>query len=50
LTLTELIAKRRALTPQSAGYYHVRTPVKPITVAEFAALPKTQAAITAAER
>ncbi len=50
LTLTELIAKRRALTPQAAGYYHVRTPVKPITVAEFAALPKTPAAIKAAER
>lgn len=50
LTVTELIASARAIMPEAVGYYHLRPPVKPITVAEIAALPKTQAAIRAAER
>jgi thioredoxin reductase/bacterioferritin-associated ferredoxin len=50
LTVTELIAATRGVSPQDVGYYRLRPPVKPITVAELAALPKTEAAIKAAVR
>lgn len=39
LTVTELIAAQRGTTPAEVGYYRLRPPVKPITVAEFASLP-----------
>lgn len=39
LTVTELIAAQRGTTPGEVGYYRLRPPVKPITVAEFASLP-----------
>jgi bacterioferritin-associated ferredoxin len=47
LTVTELIAEARNVPPQEVGYYRLRPPVKPITVAELAALPKTEAAVQA---
>jgi len=50
LTVTELIAEARGVSPQEVGYYRIRPPVKPITVAELAALPKTQAAVKAVVR
>ncbi len=50
LTVTELIAKARAVTPQETGYYRIRPPVKPITVAELADLPKSEAAVKAVVR
>jgi hypothetical protein len=50
LTVTELIAEHRGVSPQEVGYYRLRPPVKPITVGELAALPKTQAAIEAVVR
>ena len=50
LTVTELIAKGRGLPPQEVGYYRLRPPVKPITVGELAALPKTEAAVKAVVR
>lgn len=50
LTVTELIATARAVTPEAVGYYRLRPPVKPITVAELAALPKTEAAVKAVVR
>ena len=50
LTVTELIAEARNVPPQEVGYYRIRPPVKPITVAELAALPKTEAAIQAVVR
>lgn len=50
LTVTELIAEARGVPPQEVGYYRIRPPVKPITVAELAALPKTQAAVKAVVR
>ena len=50
LTVTELIAEARKVTPQEVGYYRIRPPVKPITVAELAALPKTEAAVKAVVR
>ena len=50
LTVTELIAKGRGVSPQEVGYYRLRPPVKPITVGELAALPKTEAAVKAVVR
>jgi len=50
LTVTELMADARAVSPQEIGYYRLRPPVKPITVAELAALPKTEAAVKAVVR
>jgi thioredoxin reductase len=50
LTVTELIAHHRGLTPQEVGYYRLRPPVKPITVGEVASLPKTDAAVYAVTR
>ena len=50
LTVTELIAKARNVSPQAVGYFHIRPPVKPITVGELAALPKSEAAVKAVVR
>jgi bacterioferritin-associated ferredoxin len=50
LTVTEVIAKARGVTPQEVGYYRLRPPVKPVTVAELAALPKDDAAVKAVVR
>lgn len=38
LTVTELIAEARGVAPEAAGYYRLRPPVKPITLAEIASL------------
>ncbi|MGE5095909.1 MAG: NAD(P)/FAD-dependent oxidoreductase [Betaproteobacteria bacterium] len=50
LTVTELMAEARGVSPQEIGYYRLRPPVKPITVAELASLPKTEAAVKAVVR
>ena len=50
LTVTELIAEGRGVSPQDVGYYRLRPPVKPITVGELAALPRTEAAVKAVVR
>jgi bacterioferritin-associated ferredoxin len=50
LTVTELIATARGISPQEVGYYRLRPPVKPITLAELAHLPKTEAAVKAVVR
>ena len=50
LTVTELIAEGRGVPPQDVGYYRLRPPVKPITVGELAALPKSDAAVKAVVR
>ena len=50
LTVTELIAQAHSVPPQDVGYYRLRPPVKPITVGELAALPKTDAALKAVVR
>lgn len=36
LTVTELIADGRGLSPQEVGYYRIRPPVKPVTIGELA--------------
>jgi thioredoxin reductase/bacterioferritin-associated ferredoxin len=50
LTVSELIAEKRGVPPAEVGYYRLRPPVKPITLAELAALPKDDAAIKAVLR
>jgi NADPH-dependent 2,4-dienoyl-CoA reductase/sulfur reductase-like enzyme len=50
LTVTELMAQARGKSPQEIGYYRLRAPVKPITLAELAAVPKTEADIQAVVR
>jgi hypothetical protein len=50
LTVTEMIAAARGVAPGAIGYYRLRAPVKPITLAELASLPHTDAAIAAVVR
>jgi thioredoxin reductase len=50
LTVTELIAEARGSSPQATGYFRLRAPVKPITLSELAALPKTDAGVKAVVR
>jgi bacterioferritin-associated ferredoxin len=50
LTVTELMAEARGKTPQEIGYYRLRAPVKPITLAELAAVPKSEADVKAVVR
>jgi octopine oxidase subunit A len=50
LTVTELMAQARGKTAQEIGYYRLRAPVKPITLAELAAGPKTEVDIQAVVR
>jgi thioredoxin reductase/bacterioferritin-associated ferredoxin len=50
LTVTELIAHARNVAPQEVGYYRLRPPVKPITLAELAQLPKNDAALRSVAR
>lgn len=50
LTVTELMAEARGKSPEEIGYYRLRAPVKPITLAELAALPKTEVATKAVVR
>lgn len=50
LTVTELIATERCTTPEEVGYYRLRPPVKPITLAELASLPIAEVERKAVER
>ena len=50
LTVTELIASERGTAPAEVGYYRLRPPVKPITLAELASLPISEAERKAVER
>jgi thioredoxin reductase/bacterioferritin-associated ferredoxin len=50
LTITELIAHARGDAPQATGYYRIRPPVKPITLAELAQLPKNESALRSVAR
>jgi NADPH-dependent 2,4-dienoyl-CoA reductase/sulfur reductase-like enzyme len=50
ITVTELMAQARGKSPQEIGYYRLRAPVKPITLAELAAVPKTEADVKAVVR
>jgi bacterioferritin-associated ferredoxin len=50
LTVTELIAQARGVSPQEVGYYRLRPPVKPITLGELGSLPKNEAALRSVAR
>jgi len=50
LTVTELIARTRGATPQDVGVLRARFPVKPLTLAELAAVPTNAAAEAAVVR
>lgn len=50
LTVTELIAEGRGVAPSAVGYYRLRPPVKPITLAELASLPISDSERRAVER
>lgn len=43
LTVTELIADARGLAPDAVGYFRLRPPVKPVLLAEIAAMPADEA-------
>jgi NADPH-dependent 2,4-dienoyl-CoA reductase/sulfur reductase-like enzyme len=49
-TVVELIAQTRGTTPAETGYYRLRPPIKPVTLGELAALPQTEASVTAVVR
>jgi thioredoxin reductase/bacterioferritin-associated ferredoxin len=50
LTVTELMAKAHDKPPAEIGTYRLRPPIKPITLAELASLPTSEAAIRAVAR
>ena len=50
LTVTELIASEREVSPAEVGYYRLRPPVKPISLGELASLPIAEAERKAVER
>ena len=50
LTVTELIAAARGVGPADVGYYRLRPPVKPITLAELADMAHTGEAVAAVVR
>jgi thioredoxin reductase/bacterioferritin-associated ferredoxin len=50
LTVTELMAEAHGLPCAEIGYYRLRPPVKPITLAEIATLPADGAAVKAVAR
>jgi NADPH-dependent 2,4-dienoyl-CoA reductase/sulfur reductase-like enzyme len=50
LTVTELIARERGVSPAEVGYYRLRFPVKPVTLGELAELPADEAAVRAVDR
>ncbi|MCA1407680.1 FAD-dependent oxidoreductase [Ensifer sp. IC3342] len=46
-TVTEIMAAERGISPAEIGTYRLRAPVKPLRLAELAALPQTPAAVFA---
>lgn len=50
LTVTEMFAAGRGVSPAEIGHYRLRTPIKPVTVAEMASLPSGEHADKAVVR
>ncbi|MBS0536046.1 MAG: FAD-dependent oxidoreductase [Proteobacteria bacterium] len=42
LTVTEMIAQARGMSPDAVGYYRLRPPVKPIALKELASMPHSE--------
>jgi NADPH-dependent 2,4-dienoyl-CoA reductase/sulfur reductase-like enzyme len=50
LTVVDIIADARGVSPADVGYYRLRFPTKPITLGELATLPQTEASKAAVVR
>ncbi len=50
LTVTELMASERGKSPEEIGYYRLRAPVKPVSLAEIASIPQDDEAVGAVVR
>ena len=50
LTVAEIIADTRGVAPRTVGYYRIRFPAKPITLAELASMPQSAASLRAVVR
>jgi NADPH-dependent 2,4-dienoyl-CoA reductase/sulfur reductase-like enzyme len=50
LTVSETIADARGVSPADVGYFRLRAPIKPITMAELAAVPQTETSVAAVIR
>lgn len=50
LTVTELIARERGVSPEQVGTYRIRPPVKPIALSALAQMPVDDAAVKAVAR
>jgi bacterioferritin-associated ferredoxin len=50
LTVNALFADELKITPEQAGYYRLRFPIKPLTLRELAALPQTSESMQAVVR
>ena len=50
LSVTELMADERRVSPESVGYFRLRPPVKPVTLAEIAGMPASEQAKAALVR
>ncbi|MGH7078038.1 MAG: NAD(P)/FAD-dependent oxidoreductase, partial [Acetobacteraceae bacterium] len=50
LTVSALLAEARHAPMGDIGYFRIRPPVKPLTLAELSSLPITEAAMRAVER
>lgn len=50
LTVTEMIAQARGISPEAVGYYRLRPPVKPVALKELASIPHSEQAENAVVR
>jgi hypothetical protein len=50
LTVTQLTATLRGVSPAEVGHYRLRPPVKPVTLGELAGLPASNAAMKTVAR
>jgi NADPH-dependent 2,4-dienoyl-CoA reductase/sulfur reductase-like enzyme len=50
LTVTELFARERGISPSQVGYYRLRFPIKPIALGEIADMPQTETSTQAVVR
>lgn len=50
LTVTQLVAALRGVSPAAVGHYRLRPPVKPLTLGELAGLPASNAAMKTVAR
>ncbi len=50
LTVSEIIADARGVSPAAVGYFRLRSPIKPVTLGELAAMPQTESSVAAVVR